>query len=269
MKRILRKTHVAAILIALVVVAGTGIWLAGCDLNRIDSEASMSTEEVLTALSSASTEAEAAAAIQLLVEKTGLDGSSGASSYRQFGLEKPKRTQLAKDLADYNSGHLAEQTFGSVYEAARPAGEPVTDNLDATLMVFREVVADALRDVEDPSAAFVIAIAARDARLPEADGIIDADTKASPVQARLFGAWLSKHGALMDVYSGKRQGPPAAQVAACDVSEDCEGEATKATICHKPGTPAEQTMCVPLPAVQGHLDHGDRCGPCHDQGGAG
>jgi len=36
----------------------------------------------------------------------------------------------------------------------------------------------------------------------------------------------------------------------------------KVTICHKPGTPAEQTMQVPQSAVPGHLGHGDVLGPC-------
>jgi outer membrane biosynthesis protein TonB len=39
-------------------------------------------------------------------------------------------------------------------------------------------------------------------------------------------------------------------------------EDKKVTICHKPGTPAEQTKKVPQPAVKGHLDHGDYLGPC-------
>jgi hypothetical protein len=34
------------------------------------------------------------------------------------------------------------------------------------------------------------------------------------------------------------------------------------TICHKPGTPAEKTMTLPLPAAQGHFGHGDVPGPC-------
>jgi hypothetical protein len=36
----------------------------------------------------------------------------------------------------------------------------------------------------------------------------------------------------------------------------------KVTICHKPGTPDEQTKEVPKSAVNGHLGHGDQLGPC-------
>src|SRR5918997_2409088 len=36
----------------------------------------------------------------------------------------------------------------------------------------------------------------------------------------------------------------------------------KVTICHKPGTPAEKTMDVPVSALRGHLGHGDTLGPC-------
>jgi len=34
------------------------------------------------------------------------------------------------------------------------------------------------------------------------------------------------------------------------------------TICHKPGTPAQQTMTIPQAAVGGHLGHGDTLGQC-------
>lgn len=34
------------------------------------------------------------------------------------------------------------------------------------------------------------------------------------------------------------------------------------TICHKPGTPAEQTKTIPSSALSGHLGHGDYEGPC-------
>ena len=34
------------------------------------------------------------------------------------------------------------------------------------------------------------------------------------------------------------------------------------TICHKPGTPAQQTKTVPQSALGGHLGHGDTLGPC-------
>ncbi|WP_052399173.1 type II secretion system protein [Candidatus Francisella endociliophora] len=33
-------------------------------------------------------------------------------------------------------------------------------------------------------------------------------------------------------------------------------------ICHKPGTPAEKTMVLPYPALNGHMNHGDHLGPC-------
>src|SRR5262249_34871179 len=37
---------------------------------------------------------------------------------------------------------------------------------------------------------------------------------------------------------------------------------SKVTICHKPGTAAEQTMEVPASALGGHLGHGDFVGVC-------
>jgi hypothetical protein len=38
--------------------------------------------------------------------------------------------------------------------------------------------------------------------------------------------------------------------------------AKKATVCHKPGTPAEKTLVVARSAVPGHLGHGDALGEC-------
>ena len=34
------------------------------------------------------------------------------------------------------------------------------------------------------------------------------------------------------------------------------------TICHKPGTPAEKTLVIPIQALAGHLGHGDVLGSC-------
>ena len=44
--------------------------------------------------------------------------------------------------------------------------------------------------------------------------------------------------------------------------EDTEG---KLLICHKPGTPAEQTLEVAASAVDAHLAHGDVLGSCDDE----
>jgi len=40
---------------------------------------------------------------------------------------------------------------------------------------------------------------------------------------------------------------------------------TLVTICHKPGTPAEQTLELPEAAVSGHLGHGDVLGACGEE----
>jgi len=46
------------------------------------------------------------------------------------------------------------------------------------------------------------------------------------------------------------------------IYQDVFAASEKITICHKPGTPAEQTMDVPSIAVEGHLGHGDTMGAC-------
>ena len=262
----------APLLVAAIVVAGVGMWLSGCDFNKVEQEAATSTQDVLAALAAADTEAEASAAIQALVEKTDLDGSSGASMYRDFGLKKAERAGLAVSLAAYNRGELSsEASLASVFQNSGASENAVTADINATMMVFKEVVADALRDPDDPNAAFILAIATNLPRVPASSSALDHAAKASPLQARLFSAWLTKHGPLMDVYAGKRSAPAGLLQAQCDVDETCPGAAAKARICHKPGTPAQQTLCVALPAVEGHLGHGDACGVCeeiHDQGSA-
>lgn len=37
---------------------------------------------------------------------------------------------------------------------------------------------------------------------------------------------------------------------------------SRVTICHKPDTPAEKTLTLPMPALSGHLGHGDYTGAC-------
>lgn len=264
------KSTVPIVVVALV-IAGVGMWLSGCDFNKVEEEATTSMQDILAALAAADTEAEASTAIQALVEKTDLDGSSGASMYRDFGLKKAERAGLAASLAAYNRGELSsEASLASVFQNSGVSENAVTADIDATMMVFKEVVADALQDPDDPNAAFILAIATNLPRVPAAANAVDHAAKASPLQARLFSAWLAKHGPLMDVYAGKRSAPAGLLQVQCDVDETCPGEAPKARICHKPGTPAQQTKCVPLPAVEGHLGHGDACGACpvvHDQGG--
>lgn len=40
------------------------------------------------------------------------------------------------------------------------------------------------------------------------------------------------------------------------------GKCKVVTICHKPGTPAQKTLVIPIQALAGHLGHGDTIGPC-------
>jgi len=47
-----------------------------------------------------------------------------------------------------------------------------------------------------------------------------------------------------------------------DTSEPADPATEKVVICHKPGTPAQETLSVPESALSGHLGHGDTLGPC-------
>jgi len=44
-----------------------------------------------------------------------------------------------------------------------------------------------------------------------------------------------------------------------------QSESDQATVCHKPGTPAEHTLTVDESALDAHLDHGDTEGACPGQ----
>lgn len=46
------------------------------------------------------------------------------------------------------------------------------------------------------------------------------------------------------------------------IPSSLSGDQSKMTICHKPGTHAEQTKDIPMPAWGGHHGHGDTLGPC-------
>jgi len=46
------------------------------------------------------------------------------------------------------------------------------------------------------------------------------------------------------------------------VEVEVGGGEDEVTICHKPGTPAEKTLVIPIQALAGHLDHGDVIDPC-------
>ena len=41
-----------------------------------------------------------------------------------------------------------------------------------------------------------------------------------------------------------------------------EGAGVRVEVCHRPGTPAERTLSVPMRAVPAHLAHGDTNGAC-------
>lgn len=54
------------------------------------------------------------------------------------------------------------------------------------------------------------------------------------------------------------------------VCPDCvsdDNTEVKIVICHKPDTPAEKTLKVPLVALESHLDHGDVIGACKHKNG--
>lgn len=48
----------------------------------------------------------------------------------------------------------------------------------------------------------------------------------------------------------------------CGGEEPDPGPDPMVTICHMPGTPAEQTLEIPVSALRGHLNHGDTLGAC-------
>ena len=41
-----------------------------------------------------------------------------------------------------------------------------------------------------------------------------------------------------------------------------QNDGEQVTICHKPGTPAQKTLEIPIQALAGHLVHDDQIGAC-------
>jgi hypothetical protein len=65
----------------------------------------------------------------------------------------------------------------------------------------------------------------------------------------------------------KEKGPPAAGQGNPKKEKGgppSQGSQETVTICHKPGTPAEQTLVLPKSAVPAHLRHGDYEGACSE-----
>lgn len=63
----------------------------------------------------------------------------------------------------------------------------------------------------------------------------------------------------------KKQESAGSVVAPADTPEPGENASQTVVVCHKPGTPAEQTLVLPQSALSGHLRHGDTEGPCLTQ----
>ncbi|MFZ0548460.1 MAG: hypothetical protein WAM60_23630 [Candidatus Promineifilaceae bacterium] len=57
--------------------------------------------------------------------------------------------------------------------------------------------------------------------------------------------------------------PPPGPTATIPPTPGDGGNGSMVTICHKPGTPAQQTMTIPESALGGHLGHGDTLGACN------
>jgi hypothetical protein len=51
-------------------------------------------------------------------------------------------------------------------------------------------------------------------------------------------------------------------VSGVGLADEPPGPPDKVTICHKPGTPDEATLTLPVNAAEVHLQHGDTEGPC-------
>lgn len=73
-------------------------------------------------------------------------------------------------------------------------------------------------------------------------------------------AWGGNYNNQIDASGKDRIYPvPVGGIAGTPAPEPSNG---KTAICHKPGTPAEKTLNVPISALPGHLGHGDQVGIC-------
>lgn len=249
-----------------VMICSVWIWGGGCDFSRVEEDAAIPIKAILADLSSADTQPKAEEAIDRLLKKT--KAGVLALTEDEFVLVGEARSDLAEELMAFNNRTLTQTTsIIGVYKklASNWPSNPVDQDeasveLDEALALLHLLANDAQADPEDPYSSLMLAISTPGPAIPAEFPVFSPDHVLSPVQAFLFSAWLLEFDPAIDVLSSRGK----QNVDDCPRCQQNKKGPKRYLICHK----RRKTLCLPRPAAQKHLkNHGDTCGPCHDQGG--
>jgi hypothetical protein len=149
--------------------------------------------KIVEDLGNARTAPEAEAAIEHLLNKTGIGRPIKGSRYNDYELPDAFVSDLAQTHLRYLQDAEYALTWGEAYEIevlALDESETANFSFEAAVARFREQAAAALTDPENPNSALLLAIAADGPQLPAAIPAYDQGSSLSAVQDFLFGVWL-------------------------------------------------------------------------------
>lgn len=219
-----KKTRLVSFLAIVAVCGSTWLWGAGCDFTAIDEGADAPLPELLTAVSSAQTEAEAKQQIQRLLNKAEIGvrwrPSIEPGPYDHYTLDDAALSTVARAQAGFNAGNREQgTTVQRIYEELLAAHEAaslitsdavfeftppaITATLDEVLKSFYVVSRQAVANPEKPENALLLSIVAEGAVLPDSTQdvpLLAPDHVLSPVQRLLFGIWLLQNGPSLPLY---------------------------------------------------------------------
>ncbi len=191
--------------------------VSGCEFSAVDDGADASLGNLVAAVSTSDSPDKAEKDIQRLFNKTGLgvDYKPGLTkaTYTGYKLEDVLLEHLAAEQTAFNKGDRTRgKTVGFIFNnlvEAQKEGALVAANtmfgrgfplINATeaeaVESFKYAVSNALQQPDLQESALLLSVVSEGSKLAaqEADYTFTSDKLLSPVQAYLFGVWLSEHG---------------------------------------------------------------------------
>jgi len=206
-----KRTMTSVVLLG-TLLGSVWLWGGGCDITRIEEEEQVDVEsialveELLASLSNADTYAKSEAAINTVLEMTGVGMPESPDPYGRYVLTDEERSSLAQAHVRFVKGELApEPSLGNSYEKISSAGHPITTDLDESLEILEEAADDALFEPLEPGKLLLIVVAVEGSEFPYLVDYQHSDRIISPVQEFLFEVWLREHGPSMESYYAARK----------------------------------------------------------------
>ena len=173
------------------------------------------TKEIVGELLIVQTQSEAENALKALFTKSGVGTIVTKTRFSNFVLSDVQIAELAKLHIEYLQNGKG-YTIGKLCSAAVVAFDQINSeavffplqpsNLDHTFTLLQEQVNLALREPEKPDNAFLIAIIAEGASIPNSAPRFNIDTALGPVQAFLFNLWFFQESIVYSDPNKKTQG---------------------------------------------------------------